>query len=76
VQHQSSHAGGDQRRVPVQAAIVGKKDYPVFLQGLGTVQATNTVVVRSRVDGQIDKLAFKQGQIVLELHERTWSSAA
>jgi multidrug efflux system membrane fusion protein len=50
--------------VRVSAAAVEKTDFPVYLTGLGTVQAFNTVVVRSRVDGQIDKIAFKEGQLV------------
>jgi multidrug efflux system membrane fusion protein len=50
--------------VRVTAAPVEKADFPVYLTGLGTVQAFNTVVVRSRVDGQIDKIAFKEGQLV------------
>jgi multidrug efflux system membrane fusion protein len=36
----------------------------VVLGGLGTVQATNTVTVRSRVDGQIEKVAFEEGQMI------------
>jgi multidrug efflux system membrane fusion protein len=36
----------------------------VYLTGLGTVQGFNTVLVRTRVDGQIDKVAFKEGQMV------------
>src|SRR4030081_2930721 len=50
--------------VRVTIAPVEKADFPVYLTGLGTVQAFNTVVVRSRVDGQIDKIAFKEGQLV------------
>jgi len=50
--------------VRVSVALVEKADFPVYLTGLGTVQAFNTVVVRSRVDGQIDKIAFKEGQLV------------
>jgi membrane fusion protein, multidrug efflux system len=50
--------------VPVTIAPVGKADFPVYLTGLGTVQGFNTVVVRTRVDGQIDKIAFKEGQLV------------
>ncbi len=50
--------------VRVTVAPVEKTDFPVYLTGLGTVQAFNTVVVRSRVDGQIDKIAFKEGQLV------------
>lgn len=49
---------------PVQATTVTTRDIPVFLNGLGTVQATNSVLVRSRVDGQIEKVAFEEGQIV------------
>src|SRR5690242_5749372 len=50
--------------IPVSIAEVEKADFPVYLTGLGTVQAFNTVVVRTRVDGQIDKIAFKEGQMV------------
>jgi multidrug efflux system membrane fusion protein len=50
--------------VPVKTAAVEKSDFPVYLGGLGTVQGFNTVVVRTRVDGQIDKIAFKEGQLV------------
>jgi multidrug efflux system membrane fusion protein len=50
--------------VPVTIAPVEKADFPVYLTGLGTVQGFNTVLVRTRVDGQIDKIAFKEGQSV------------
>ncbi|WP_398477880.1 efflux RND transporter periplasmic adaptor subunit [Tardiphaga sp.] len=50
--------------VPVKIASVEKSDFPVYLTGLGTVQGFNTVVVRTRVDGQIDRIAFTEGQIV------------
>jgi membrane fusion protein, multidrug efflux system len=50
--------------VPVTVATVEKADFPVLLTGLGTVQGFNTVVVRSRVDGQIERIAFKEGQMV------------
>jgi membrane fusion protein, multidrug efflux system len=52
--------------VPVTIAAVEKADYPVYLTGLGTVQGFNTVQVRTRVDGQIDKIAFQEGQLVKE----------
>ncbi len=39
-------------------------DFPVVLESLGQVQAYNTVLVRARVDGEIVKVAFKEGQIV------------
>ena len=50
--------------VRVSIAPVQKSDFPVYLTGLGTVQGFNTVLVRTRVDGQIDKVAFKEGQMV------------
>src|ERR1700676_2231201 len=50
--------------VRVTAAPVEKADFPVYLTGLGSVQGFNTVLVRTRVDGQIDKIAFKEGQMV------------
>jgi multidrug efflux system membrane fusion protein len=50
--------------VPVTTATVEQADFPVYLTGLGTVQGFNTVQVRTRVDGQIDKVAFQEGQLV------------
>src|ERR1051326_5894476 len=51
---------------PVTAVIgtVQQKDFPIYLDGLGTVQAFNTVTIRSRVDGQLQQLAFAEGQEV------------
>src|ERR1700726_3715229 len=50
--------------VRVTIAPAQKADFPVYLTGLGNVQGFNTVTVRTRVDGQIDKIAFKEGQAV------------
>src|SRR6202165_163237 len=50
--------------VPVTIAPVVKADFPVYLTGLGTVQGFNTVLVRTRVDGQINSIAFREGQFV------------
>lgn len=50
--------------IPVSVSPVQKADFPVYLTGLGTVQGFNTVQVRTRVDGQIDKVAFTEGQMV------------
>ena len=50
--------------VPVIAGAVMKKDVPIYLEGIATVQAFNTVTVHSRVDGQIEKVAFVEGQDV------------
>ena len=50
--------------IPVTIAKAEIADFPVYLNGLGSVEPYQTVTVRSRVDGQIIKIAFKQGQMV------------
>src|SRR6266566_1324070 len=50
--------------IPVSAGTVAAAVVPVFLQGIGTVQAYNMVAIKSRVDGQIVKVDFKEGQDV------------
>src|SRR6516162_3720119 len=50
--------------IPVTAGTVAIEDVPVFLHGIGTVQAYNSVAIKSRVDGQIVKVEFKEGQDV------------
>ena len=52
--------------VPVQVAEARSTNLPVYLDSLGTVQALNTVVVRTRVEGQITRIAFTEGQMVQE----------
>jgi multidrug efflux system membrane fusion protein len=48
--------------VPVVAGKVEQKDMPIYLDGLGTVQAFNTVTVHTRVDGQLQQVLFSEGQ--------------
>ena len=50
--------------VAVSVTPVKRADFPVILESLGQVQAYNTVLVRARVDGQIEKIAFQEGQKV------------
>ncbi len=50
--------------IPVDATAVRRQTVPVFLTGLGTVQAFNTVTITARVDGQLQKVAFVEGQDV------------
>ncbi|NDD39944.1 MAG: efflux RND transporter periplasmic adaptor subunit, partial [Verrucomicrobia bacterium] len=50
--------------VPVVTTKVLQKDVPIYLDGLGTVMAYNSVTVRVRVDGQLQKVAFTEGQDV------------
>lgn len=49
---------------PVSVATAQRKDMPVYLTGLGSVTAYNTVSVKSRVDGQLVQVAYKEGQVV------------
>jgi membrane fusion protein, multidrug efflux system len=56
------------RRTPVAVAVdvatVERRDVPVYLEGLGTVQAFYTVTATARVDGQIERIGFTEGQDV------------
>jgi len=52
------------RAVPVLAENVTPRDMPVYLRGLGSVTAFNTVTVKTRVDGQIVQINFREGQDV------------
>src|SRR5713101_9135557 len=56
--------GDPNARVPVVVTAAQRRDLPVYLDGLGSVEAFNTVIVKSRVDGQIMQLLFKEGQEV------------
>ena len=59
-------AQGAPPEVPVTAGVVTAQDVPQFLQGIGTVQAFNMVTVKTQVDGAIVKVAFTEGQEVLQ----------
>jgi multidrug efflux system membrane fusion protein len=48
--------------VPVQTVLAARSDVPVYLTGIGTVEPYNTVTVRSRVDGELQQVLFKEGQ--------------
>jgi membrane fusion protein, multidrug efflux system len=50
--------------IVVSVTPVKRADFPIVLQSIGQVQAYNTVLVRARVDGQIMKIAFNEGQMV------------
>ncbi len=63
--------------VAVITALVKAQDMPIFRIGIGTVTPTQTVTVKARVDGQLDKVAFtegqdvKKGQLLVQLDPRT-----
>src|SRR6267143_5151105 len=50
--------------IPIVAGAAEPQDVPIYLFALGTVQALNTVTVRSRVDGQLQALRFHEGEEV------------
>jgi multidrug efflux system membrane fusion protein len=50
--------------IPVSVATAERRDVPIYLTGLGTVQAFNTVAVKTRVDGELVKVALTEGQDV------------
>jgi membrane fusion protein, multidrug efflux system len=50
--------------VPVRIAIVSRQDVPIYLTGLGTVQASFTVGIHSQVDGKLQEVPFTEGQHV------------
>jgi membrane fusion protein, multidrug efflux system len=62
---QKAQAAGP-RSVSVAVATVQRQDVPVYLSGLGSVTAFNTANIKSRVDGQIMKVNFQEGQTVKE----------
>lgn len=67
--------------VPVTAVTVTRRNVPIFLTGLGTVQAFNTVTVKPRVGGQIIDLPFVEGQelqqgaVVAHIDPRPYAAA-
>ncbi len=50
--------------VPVVVGSVTSEDFPITYEGIGTVQAFNTVTIRARVDGTLQEVRFKEGQDV------------
>lgn len=63
---QTKSSGSNSTAIPVTVALANSADFPVYLGGVGTVQPFETVTISSRVDGQIVKIDFEQGQMVKE----------
>lgn len=67
--------------IPVTAGVVAASDVPVFLNGIGSVQAYNMVTIKTRVDGQITKINFHEGDEVkagdplIEIDSRSYKAA-
>lgn len=60
----SARASGPPPSIPVGVATVRQRDFDVYLIGLGNVQAFNTVSLKTRIDGQIMQVNFREGQDV------------
>ena len=56
--------GGPGGPVPVVAGVVRKRDVPIYLDGIGTVQAYNTATVHPQINGTLTTVAFQEGQDV------------
>ncbi|HEX7111443.1 MAG TPA: efflux RND transporter periplasmic adaptor subunit [Mizugakiibacter sp.] len=82
IQHRSQKGGaGPDAAVPVTVVPVERRDVPVYLDALGTVQALNTVTVRPQVGGQLQSLGFQEGQevkrgdVIAQIDPRTYQAA-
>lgn len=64
ISHAKTKSSEQLPAIPVTADIAGQQDVPVFVEGLGTVQAFNRVNVTTRVSGQITEVFFREGQDV------------
>ena len=53
-----------QRPIPVVTGVVQQRDLPLYLDGLGSVIAAKTVTVRPQVDGRLDAVVYREGQVV------------
>lgn len=60
----TARAGGPPPAVSVSVSTAEQRDLPVYLTGLGSVTALNTVNIKSRVDGELVQVAFKEGEMV------------
>jgi len=58
------HGGADEGPVPVVVTKVSKQDMPIYLDGLGTVQAFNSVTIRAQVSGRLIEVPLKEGDTV------------
>ena len=77
----NAKASGPPPAVPVGVATVKQRDFPVFLTGLGSVTAFNTVSLKTRIDGQITQVNFqegqdvKQGELLIQIDPRPYNVA-
>src|ERR1700674_299757 len=60
----AANSAADARAVSVLTTRVTAEDVPIYLDGIGTVQAAQSVTIKARVDGQLERVAFSEGQDV------------
>ena len=79
--NQAAHNRNANQPVPVLVAPAEQKDVPIYLEGLGTVQAFNTVTVKAMVDGPLNSVNFTEGQdvkkgdLLAQIDPRTYQAA-
>lgn len=79
VAHTAGHAGPGP--IPVLVATAETRDVPIYLDGLGTVQASQTVTVKPQVDGKLIQVLFREGQdvkkgdVLARIDPRTYQAA-
>lgn len=77
---QGARYGGQDRAQPVSVAAVGRRDVPLWLTAIGSAVPRNLVTVRTRVDGELFKVHFtegqtvKQGQLLAEIDPRPFQA--
>jgi len=77
----NARASGPPPSVPVGVATVKQRDFPVYLTGLGSVTAFNTVSLKTRIDGQITQVNFvegqdaKEGELLIQIDPRPYQVA-
>jgi multidrug efflux system membrane fusion protein len=76
-----SRAGRAGAPVPVVVMPAQRRDVPILLDALGTVQAFNSIAIRPQVDGQLIEIAFQEGQevkrgdVIARIDPRTYQAA-
>jgi membrane fusion protein, multidrug efflux system len=79
--HPSSGKPDAEDTIPVATDKVRRQDIPVYLDGLGKVQALNTVTIRAQIDGKIMQVTFREGQnvqagdLLLQIDSRPYQAA-
>jgi multidrug efflux system membrane fusion protein len=56
--------GGGRAAAPVSIAVASRQDVPIYLTGIGSVQAYFTIDIRAKVDGELQEVLFTEGQHV------------